>query len=71
MVRLLIIIGLIGYVFYKFGSLFFRAGAASQQDKFQPRRPQNGQVNVDSPPDRPAKSGKIKGGEYIDYEEVK
>lgn len=69
--RLLIILGLIGYVLYKFGSIFFRAGASSQQDRFQQRRPQNGSVNVDSAPDRPAKSGKIKGGEYVDYEEVK
>jgi hypothetical protein len=64
--RLLIILGLIGYVFYKFGSLFFRAGAASQQ-----RRPQNPNINVDPTPHSPSKSGKIKGGEYVDYEEVK
>lgn len=69
--RFLIILGLIGYVLYKLGGLFFRAGAASQQDRFQQRKPQNGNINVDSAPDRPAKSGKIKGGEYIDYEEVK
>jgi hypothetical protein len=69
--RLLIILGLIGYVLYKFGSVFFRAGAASQQDRFQQRKPQNGNVNVNSAPDKPAKSGKIKGGEYVDYEEVK
>jgi hypothetical protein len=69
--RLLIILGLIGYVFYKIGGMFFRAGAASQQSKFQPRNPQNGNVNVNSAPDKPAKSGKIKGGDYIDYEEVK
>ncbi|HCZ36992.1 MAG TPA: DUF4834 domain-containing protein [Cytophagales bacterium] len=69
--RFLIILGLIGYVLYKVGGLFFRAGAASQQSKFQPRRPQNGNVNVNSAPDRPAKSTKIKGGEYVDYEEVK
>ncbi|MCE7863817.1 MAG: hypothetical protein DYG99_09780 [Bacteroidetes bacterium CHB5] len=64
--RLLIILGLIGYVLYKFGNLFFRAGAASQQ-----RRPTHGNINVDSTPGKPGKSGKIKGGEYVDYEEVK
>lgn len=69
--RFLIILGLIGYVLYKVGGLFFRAGAASQQSKFQPQRPQNGNINVNSAPDRPAKSTKIKGGEYVDYEEVK
>lgn len=48
--RFLIILGLIGYVLYKVGGLFFRAGAASQQSKFQPRKPHNGNVNVDSAP---------------------
>lgn len=69
--RFLIILGLIGYVLYKVGGLFFRAGASSQQDRFQQRKPTNGNVNVDSAPDKPAKSGRIKGGEYVDYEEVK
>ncbi|MBX2915127.1 MAG: hypothetical protein KF856_07630 [Cyclobacteriaceae bacterium] len=64
--RLLIILGLIGYVFYKFGSLFFRAGAAAQQ-----RRQPNETINVNSTAGRSPKSGKIKGGEYVDYEEVK
>lgn len=69
--RFLIILGLIGYVLYKVGGVFFRAGAASHQGRFQARKPESGNVNVDSAPDRPAKSGKIKGGEYVDYEEVK
>lgn len=69
--RLLIILGLIGYVLYKFGSLFFRAGAASQQARFQQRRPNNGNPNVDPAPDKPTRTGKVKGGEYVDYEDVK
>jgi len=54
--------GIVGYLLYKFGSFFFKIGAASQnlrqqQNKQQqPKKPQN---------------GKIKGGDYVDYEEVK
>lgn len=68
--RLLIILGLIGYVLYKVGQLFFQAGAASQQGRFQQRRPQDGKINVDPTPDKPKRGG-IKGGEYVDYEEIK
>lgn len=69
MFRFLLILSLVGYVLYKVGGLFFRAGAASQQPRQQPRRPQ-GTVNVDSAPKK-NKDGSIKGGEYVDYEEVK
>ena len=69
MFRFLLILSLVGYVLYKVGGLFFRAGAASQQPRQQPR-PTQGKVNVDSAPKK-NKDGSIKGGEYIDYEEVK
>lgn len=59
----LLILGIIIYLLMKVGSMFYRAGASSQQ------RPVN-------PPPSPSpkndkKPGGIKGGEYIDYEEVK
>lgn len=69
--RFLIILGLIGYVLYKFGRLFFQAGAASQQGRFQQRRPTYGNPNANPAPDKPVQTGKVKGGEYVDYEEVK
>ena len=69
MTRFLLILGLVSYILYKVGGLFFRAGAASQQPRQQPRPPQ-GKVNVDSAPKK-NKDGSIKGGDYIDYEEVK
>ena len=61
MLKFLIIVGLILYCVYKIGSLFFRAGVASQRD----RRPN------DIPNPRKAKKPEFKGGEYIDYEEIK
>ena len=69
MFRFLLILGLIVYAIYKIGSLFFRAGAASQQLRNQQQRNFDNNVSSD-PRARKAKAG-TKGGEYIDYEEVK
>lgn len=69
MLRLLLIISLIVYVIYKVGSLFFRAGAASQQLRNQQQRNFDNNAGSD-PRERKAKRG-TKPGEYIDYEEVK
>lgn len=66
MFKFLLILSIIGYVFYKVGGIFFRAGAASQQ----PRRPQDTASNVNGKPVKEKKGG-IKGGEYVDYEEIK
>lgn len=65
--KALIVLTLIGYLIYKFASLFYRAGASSQKY----RQPPGGN------PQRPANhskrptAGNVKGGEYVDYEEVK
>ena len=68
MFRILLILSLVVYVIYKIGSLFFRAGAASQQLRDQQRK------NFDNPDqnsDKRNTKGGTKAGEYIDYEEVK
>jgi hypothetical protein len=68
MFRFLLILGLVLYVVYKIGTLFFRAGAASQQFRNQKqRRNFDGNHN----PNPKTKSSNVKGGEYIDYEDVK
>ena len=67
MLRFLVILGLIVYAIYKVGSLFFRAGAASQALKEQERR--NFNANVNNSPK--ARHSSKKAGDYIDYEEVK
>ena len=61
--RFIIIIGIVGYILYKVGSFFFKIGAASQQMR-QGGNPPN--VKSKKPHDP-----KIKGGDYVDYEEVK
>jgi hypothetical protein len=72
MFRFLIILGLVAYVLYKLGSLFYRAGANSQQfHNPQQRRPAGGNVNIDHDPNEKKRKGGSKQGEYIDYEEVK
>ena len=69
MLKFLVIFGLIVYVIYKIGSWFFRAGAASQQFRNQ----QQNQYNSNSTSKQNAKKpgSNFKGGEYVDYEEVK
>jgi hypothetical protein len=66
MFKFLLIVGLVLYCIYKIGNLFFRAGAASQQ--FRERRHET--MNAD-PTIKKEKKGHFKGGDYIDYEEVK
>lgn len=71
MLKFLIVVGLITYLVYKIGGMFYRAGAASQQYRQPPRRPE-GSVNVDSnQKDHKRRNGTVKGGDYVDYEEVK
>ena len=69
MLRFLLILSLIVYAIYKIGSLFFRAGAASQQLRNQQQR--NFDSNTTSAPRERKGKGGSKAGEYIDYEEVK
>jgi len=69
MLKLLIILALAVYILSKIGGFFFRIGAASQNRNSQSRRPE-GSINVDSNPKKD-KRGTIKGGDYVDYEEVK
>jgi hypothetical protein len=65
--KYLLIFGILIYVFYKIGSFFFKAGAAAQQLRnFQNQSRPNGKANTAK-----GKEAKVKGGEYIDYEEVK
>jgi hypothetical protein len=71
MLKFLIILALTVYVISKIGSFFFRAGASSSQSRYQQRRPADGKTYTDSPPRKERKNATIKGGDYVDYEEVK
>jgi hypothetical protein len=68
MFKFLLIIGLVLYVIYKVGTLFFRAGAASQHFR---NNPQQGNFNAQQKQQQPKQKPTSKAGEYIDYEEVK
>lgn len=69
LLRWLIIGTLIGYVLYKMG--FFRSLSSGYNEKDQYRRPPNGNVNVDNAPPKDKKRTTFKGGDYVDYEEIK
>jgi hypothetical protein len=70
MFKFLLIVSIIFYLIYKIGTLFFRAGAASQNQRNY-YRPPNSNVNVDPAQKTTKKTATSKGGEYIDYEEIK
>jgi hypothetical protein len=69
--KFLIVIGIIAYIIYKVGGLFFRAGAASQQGRAQYRHSEPNSTHQSHPPKKEKRNGGIKGGDYVDYEEVK
>jgi hypothetical protein len=73
MLRIILILSLVGYVLYKFG-LFRQITNPNPPQNFN-RRPSNGNINIDPTPDSAAQKAKkrsdYKGGEYVDYEEVK
>jgi len=66
--KLLVIVALVLYILSKIGGFFFRMGAASQNRNTQSRKP--GSINVDVN-QKKEKRGTIKGGDYVDYEEIK
>lgn len=68
--RILLIIALVGYVLYKLG--IFRIVLNTPRNQAHFRRPDDRNVNIDSmPSDKQSKRADYKGGEYVDYEEVK
>jgi hypothetical protein len=67
MLRWLIIVSLFAYVLYKFG--FFRSLSSGYNEK--QRKPPNSNVNVDNAPPKEKKRSAFKGGDYVDYEEIK
>jgi len=66
MIKGLIIVTIAFYVFYKVSSFFFKAGAASQQ-----LRQQQSNRHAKNDGRKSKDKNNMKGGEYVDYEEVK
>jgi hypothetical protein len=55
-------------VLYKLG--FFRSLSSGYSEKDK-RRPLNSNLNVDNVPPKEKKKSDFKGGDYVDYEEIK
>ncbi len=70
MLKFLLIIAISIYVLSKFSRLFFGLGTPSSQRRTY-QRPSDGNVNVNSASHKSRNKSDIKGGEYVDYEEVK
>jgi hypothetical protein len=73
-VRVFIFVLIAIYLLYKLGILRFnfRAEVGGQNpNRNFTRKPPDGNVNVDSVPPKEKQKKDFKGGEYVDYEDVK
>jgi hypothetical protein len=69
--RLIIISILVIYLVNKLGGLLFRFMGQSGQVPPRFRPPGDNSVHRDTPPKKTNRKTGLKGGEYVDYEEVK
>lgn len=72
MLRILLIFSLVGYVLYKLGlfKIFMHTQVRGQRPTNPFNHPPKNDIHVNSAPKEKKGSG-FKGGEYVDYEEVK
>jgi hypothetical protein len=80
MFKFLLILFLIGYLFFKIGGFLFRlflgrTAKAAQERQYQQNnkgRTTKDGLNIDHVPNQKGKrtGGNFKGGEYVDYEDV-
>ena len=71
MIKLIIILVLVIYLLNKVSGFLFRILGQSRQQPPNFRRPADGSVHMDTAPRKANKKSGLKGGEYVDYEEVK
>lgn len=72
MLKFLIFLFLFFAIIYYVLILPFRPRQQVRHDQNEAKKKKVGNVNIDHMPDeKKSKSGHIKGGDYIDYEEVK
>jgi hypothetical protein len=69
--RTIIISILVIYLVNKLGGMLMRFMGHSGQVPPTFRRPGDNSINMDTPPKKPNRKSGLKGGEYVDYEEVK
>lgn len=68
MFKLIIILVLLIYLLNKVSVFLFRAFGQPRPQPQNFNRPPDGSIRMDK---KPAKKSGLKGGEYVDYEEVK
>lgn len=71
MAKLLLICILIGYVLYKLGTSTRIFTNTHSNNRPNQHKPGDGNIHVDAAPPKEKKRSDFKGGEYVDYEEVK
>lgn len=76
MFKFLLIVFILSYVVYRVGGFFFKiltlGGSAQRPPRNQShKRPPGANVDVDYAPQNKKSKKDFKGGEYVDYEEVK
>ena len=71
MFKLIIILVLLIYILNKVSAFLFRVLGQSRQTPPNFRRPADGSVHMDTAPRKENKKSGLKGGEYVDYEDVK
>ena len=70
MLKFIVILILLLYLLNKVSVILFRVvGGAKPPPSF--RKPPEGTINMDGSPKKTPRKGGLKGGEYVDYEEVK
>ena len=70
MLKLLLILVLVTYALYKLG--LFRVFIHQAKEGYRQNPPKTGgNVNINSTPPKQEKRSGLKGGDYIDYEEIK
>ena len=69
--KLIIVLVLVIYLLNKISVVLLRAFGRPQNPPPPFSRPQDGNIHVDPNGKATPKRGDIKGGEYVDYEEVK
>lgn len=74
MLKTILIAALIIYLLYKVGLLRFNVHTevhGQDPNRNFNRKPADGNVNIDSVPPKEKQKKDFKGGEYVDYEDVK
>ncbi len=69
MIKLILFAVLFFYALYRVGGFLLKILSLGATNPQENRRPNDGNVHVDSNPNRDKKS--FEGGEYVDFEEIK